>query len=112
MSNIVEDVSKLTTIPEKTLTQLLDKFIYCIVDAVNESTLQNRDTTDVDVYFGVLTIKHEVIDNNHVVKCRFTPSQKLSKQLADLFEKKLNSLNAVLEQSLADKIIHTYKDLV
>lgn len=112
MNNLLADVSTLTTIPVKNLNQLMDKFIYCIIDIVNENSLKGENTSEIDLYFGILTIQHTVINEKHQLKYKFIPAPKLNKQFSDLFEKKLNSLNIALEQSLANKIIHTYKDLV
>lgn len=112
MINLIEDVSTLTTIPTKTLNQLLDKFIYCIVDAVNESDIQDKDVTEIDLYFGNLIIQHTMVEGKHQLKYKFTPASKLNKQFVELFEKKLNSLDVALEKSLANKITYTYKDML
>lgn len=108
MFNIVEDVSKLTTIPVKSLNSLMDKFIYCIVDAVKESNLSNEEITEIDLGVGVLYIKH----TNKELKYKFVPSNKLNKCMSDMLNSGLNSLENTLELSLVDRIVNTYKDLI
>lgn len=108
MNKITEDVSKLTTIPVKTLDSLMDKFLYCIVDLVKETNLAGENTTNIDLDFGVLSINY----NNNQLKYKFTPSSKFNQAMSDLFNKGLNSLENILESSLITKITNTYKDLI
>lgn len=108
MVDVIEDVSKLTTIPVKSLNSLNDKVIYCIVDSVKESCLENLETTELYLGIGTLVIKY--VDKS--LKYKFIPSNKLNEKMNDLFNKKLNSLENVLETSLVDKIVNTYKDLI
>ena len=108
MINLIEDVSKLTTIPIKSLNSLSDTFIYCIIDAVKESKLNGEDTVNLDLGIGNICIK--LLDKE--LKYKFIPSDKMNKGMSDLFNKGLNSLENVLESSLVDKIVNTYKDLI
>ena len=107
-SNLIEDLSILTTIPTKNLTSLFNKMEYCIVDTVKENYLQNNDLTEIDIGFGKLYIKKE--ENN--LRYKFTPSDELTKALSNLFKNKLNLLEFQLEKSLVDKITNVYKELL
>ena len=53
MTNIINDISTLTTIPVKTWNKLVKKTNYCICDAVLENTLIDEDITAVDLGIGV-----------------------------------------------------------
>lgn len=108
MVKIIDDVSTLTTIPDKTIEKLLDKFSYCIVDAVAESIARGEEITEVDIYLGVLTIKH----TSDSVKFKFTPSAKFNREIVNTIIEGENILEKVLETTLKDKITKTYKDLL
>lgn len=108
MNSIVKDVSTLTTIPEAVITKLLDKFIYCIVDSIVEDIVSGNDTTEVDIYLGILTIKH----SNDEIRCRFTPSAKFNDGMTKVIIEGENILEKTIESTLKDKITKTYKDLL
>ena len=108
MYEAIKDVSKLTTIPTKSLNKLMDRFIYCIVDAVKEDTLEDKEITEIDLYIGKLYIQHLGTQ----LKYKFIPSTKLEKHLNTLLSDGLNSLECALEKSLVTKITEVYKDLL
>lgn len=107
MTNIVSDVSTLTTIPEKTLNKLITKYIYCICEAILEDVMNEKDVSELDLGFGILYIKH--VGNE--VKYKFVPSSDLEKAVSNTVTKKLNLLENVLNETLAKKFIEVYKDL-
>lgn len=108
MTKLIADLSILTTIPEKTLTELLDKVTYCICDAVKESELQDITTTEIDVGIGTLYIKHE----DSELKYKFIPSDNLSKDVIKVINTRLNLLEKNLETSLSTKFKNVYKKLL
>ena len=71
MTNIINDISTLTTIPVKTWNKLVKKTNYCICDAVLENTLIDEDITAVDLGIGVLYIKRADLEGN-IIKYRLT----------------------------------------
>ena len=107
MSNIVEDVSKLTTIPEKTLNKLNQKFIYTICEQIQEDILQEKEMSELDIGLGTIYIKY-VGDE---IKYKFIPNQELEKAVYSTVVKKLNLMETVLNEALAKKFIDVYKDL-
>jgi len=108
MSKLIEDLSVLTTVPEKTLSKFSDKILYCIADSVEESICENKDMTEINMSIGTLVIKH----TEDEVKYKFIPNDKLNKVVIDVVNKKLNLLEDAVESVLIDKIEHTYKDLL
>ena len=106
--NIIDDVSKLTTIPKENLNRLLDVFGYCIADKIIEDRLNDQDVTSVDIKIGTLTIKHSLDE----VKCRFSPSAKFSDELIRAITQDKSPLEKAIEKSLVEKITKTYKDIL
>ena len=107
MSNIVEDVSKLTTIPEKTLNKLNQKIIYSICEQIQEDILQDKEMSELDIGLGILYIKY----SDDQIKYKFIPNQELEKAVSSTVVKKLNLMETALNEALAKKFIDVYKDL-
>ena len=108
MINVIEDVSTLSTIPDKTIVKLLKKFIYSICAGVEESVLSDSDTTAADIGLGVIYIKH---DNPDKLDFRFIPNKFFEKSLIQTVKEGKNPLENVLNDSLVKKLMNTYKDL-
>ena len=110
MINIVNDVSILTGIPEKTLAKFFRKMVFCICEAVQESlTDENnfKDITELDIGIGKLYIKHVGKD----IKYKFEPSENLEKAVKDTVEGKENLLIDFLDETLAKKFVDLYKEI-
>ena len=107
MSNIVKDVSTLTTIPEKTLNKVGQKFIYSICEQIQEDLLEEREMSELDLGLGILYIKY-VGDE---IKYKFVPNPDLEKAVYNTVVKKLNLMESALNEALAKKFIDVYKDL-
>lgn len=107
MNNIVQDVSVLSTIPEKTLNKLNQKIIYAICEAILEDVQLEKDISELDLGFGILYVKH-VSDE---IKYKFVPSTDLEKAVYNTVTKKLNLLEDTLNETLVKKFLDVYKDL-
>ena len=107
MSNIVEDVSKLTTIPEKSLVKLEQKFIYAICEQIQEDILAYKEMSELDIGLGTLYIKYL----GDEIKYKFIPNANLEKAVYNTVVKKLNLMETALNEALAKKFIDVYKDL-
>ena len=107
MSNIVEDVSKLTTIPEKSLVKLEQKFIYAICEQIQEDVLADKEMSELDIGLGTLYIKYL----GDEIKYKFIPNANLEKAVYNTVVKKLNLMETALNEALAKKFIDVYKDL-
>lgn len=110
-SNVVKDLSTLSTIPEKTLNKLTDKVIYCICDAVAEAMSENEyDDKSIDVDIGIGKLSIGYIDDEVVYK--FVPSESLETSVKQAVLNGRNLLEDTLEKSFIDKVTNVYKDLI
>ena len=107
MTDTVKDVSILTTIPEKTLAKMFQKFIYCICQTVLEDITDEKEITELNIGLGTLYIKHDSND----IKYKFVPSNDLEKGVNLTVTKKLNLMENTLNTVLAKKFMNVYKDL-
>ena len=106
-TDIINDVATITTIPPTSLRKLIDKMSWCICNAVEESRLSNIESTIVNIGFGQLIIAVE--DNQ--IQYKFIPSSKLERGLVDTIINKKNPLIVNLEETFANRIVKTYKDM-
>lgn len=107
-NNIIEDLAKLTTIPDKTILKLLKKEVFCICEAIKEDVLADEPVSQLDLGIGVLYIKHDNLDN---ILYKFIPNKYMEKAINDTLLNKQNLLEDVLNQSLKKKFLEAYKDL-
>ena len=110
MTNIVNDVSVLTTIPEKTLAKFFRKMVFCICEAVLEDIKDEanfKEISELDIGIGKLYIKHIGTE----IKYKFEPSEYLEKAIIDTVSGKENLLTDFLDESLAKKFVDLYKEL-
>lgn len=107
MRNIVEDVSVLSTIPDKTLYKLLNKVLYCISDAVLDDINNDVPVSELDLGIGTLYIKHE----DGEVAYKFIPSADFSKAVNSTVKNKQNLLSNTLDKALVKKFLEVYKDI-
>lgn len=103
-----EQVSALTTIPEKSLVRLQEMYELVMCDAVEDAILKGETTASIDLVFGELGVKFE----NNELKFRFRPSAKFEEELINTIVNKKNKLTHEIEKSLVNKITQTYKDLM
>ena len=88
--DVIKDISKLTTIPERSLNKLMSKMCWCICDAVEESTLKEQNITVIDIGIGQLCI--QVISNE--IQYKFIPDSKLEKYMVDTIVNKKNPIKS------------------
>ena len=105
-SNVIEELSTLTTVSQTTLHALADKVNYCICNAV-ESTLFNRENlAEIDLGIGTLLI--QIGDDE--IKYKFLPSKQLADNLVKTIYDEQNPLVFELEKSLVNKLENPYKN--
>lgn len=104
----VADVARLTTIPEDALRRLVDKFVYCITDAVAEAREAGKSAADMDIGIGTLSIS---LDDDEV-RYKLIPGENLKSAVRSAIIDEQNLLERKLEQALVAKITGTYKDLL
>lgn len=99
-TNIVNDISTLTRIPNKTLTELTHKINLCIASIIHEAKEAGEQTVVINIGIGTLGI--DLID----MQCKFVPSKDLKTAIKAGSTAKIDPLELVLEQSLAEKLIN------
>ena len=105
--NLMEDVSNITTIPMASLQKLNDKFMWCACNAVEESRLKGEDVVSLNIGLGTLIIS--IVSNQ--IQYKFIPSNAFEKNLVSTIVNEKNPLTKILEESLVNRIMETYKDL-
>lgn len=109
MTNLLKDISTLSTINESSLQKLLNFANFCICDAVEETTLTpDTNITVIDLGIGILSI---LVDDN-VIKYKFTPSDKLEESIRNVVTGDKNLFVAKAEKTLVSKITNVYKELL
>lgn len=108
VDNALTGVSTLTSVNEKTLNKLVDVLIYCITDAVSDSVIENEKLTVVDIGIGQI----KVLQDEDKVKFAFVPCAKLRESIIKSIFNRENVLEEVVENTLKNKLINTYKELV
>jgi len=108
MSKLIEDISAITTLPIKTLDRLFDKGAECICHSVLESKLNGESVCSIDISVGEI----KVIISNDTISYRFIPSNKLEAMLVDTIVNNNDPLVKDIEDTLINRILNTYKDLV
>ncbi len=107
-TNILQDISQITTIPLASLNRLSEKIGWSICNCVEESVLKGETTTEVTFGFGALVISIE--DNQ--LNYKFIPSKKFEKGLVETVVNKKNPLTVKLEDTFVNRIVKTYKDMM
>ncbi len=108
MNNIIEDISKLTTIPQNALDKLVNKAMWCIGDSFQEGILLGKEITEVNIGIGTLLISNL----SEEIKYKFIPNEQLEQALISIALDKKNPLELTLEKKLTSKILNTYKDII
>lgn len=108
MNKLIDDLSILTTIPDKALNKLVNKSYYCINEAVLDTLLEDKNLVEIDIGLGILYI--QILDNS--IKYKFIPSNELEKNVKNTVINNKNNLQNVLENNLVTKIVNAYKDLL
>lgn len=106
--NSLNDLSVITTIPAATLVRLFDKLSWIICNDIEESLLNSETISELDIGIGKLVFSIE--DNS--LEYKFIPSMKLEQNIVKTIKEKKNPLVNNLEESIADRIINTYKDMM
>lgn len=106
--DIIDDVSKLTTIPRSNITELFDYFSLAMCHQLLEAKREEKDTVSMNIGTGILTIKLD----DYSLKMKFTPSKKLSSMMENTLKTSESPLVKVSETKLRDKFLSVYKELI
>ena len=105
-SNIITDLSTLTRIPNKTLTELSHKTNLCIGSIIAEAKAKGEQAVIINIGIGTLSI--DLID----MQCKFVPSKELKSTIKTSLQSKQDLLELELEQALIDKLLAICDEVV
>ena len=108
MNNLIQDISKISTIPQSTLKKLQEKSQLLICNNISQSMLENSDVVQTDIGFGILYISY----NDQQIKYRFVPNQKFQQMIKSTIKNKKSPLIVKIQDYLQKKITNAYKDLL
>lgn len=100
-SNIINDLSAATKVPNKVLTELTSKEILCIGSAITEAIAQKEDILVLNIGFGTLSIELATM------QCKFVPSAELKSTIKHCVSGKKDPLEIKLEQTIIEKLLKT-----
>lgn len=106
--NILDDINMITSVDMSSLNKLVKISNYCICDYVDNLSLNDTDIVNIDIGIGVITILYV----NDELKYSFKPSKELEKNLVKTIIEGENPLIANACNTLKDKIINAYKDII
>lgn len=107
MTDIVSDMSNLTTLPVSLLQQLSDKVEFIVLHSVYESVLSHENITEVDIGIGRLNILQE----EGCIKYKFIPSKTFEQKIVKTVKDRESPLTTTVEDTLQKKILDVYKEL-
>lgn len=108
MLDVVEDVSKLSSIPEKLLNKLVTLEMFSILEGLQEMSILDEHLCEFEIGIGILIIS---LENNNI-KFKFKPSAKFREEIVNTLKNKHNSLEIEFDDSFVEKIKLLYKGLI
>ena len=108
MSKIAEDLEKLTTIPEKKITELFSKLNYIFCQTIKEDMLEGKTLSTFD--FGIFTVYVNYEESDRI-RYKIIPSKEMNNVVKGTINGKLNLLDDKLSSNLAEKFMNIYKDI-
>ena len=108
MYNVIEDLSRLTSVNQSTLEKMVQKSIYSICDCVENTMMSlEENVTVLDIGIGTLSILVE----GDEIQYKFIPSKKLESCLISTCIDGKSPLVDIIDKSIKAKINIAYKDL-
>lgn len=104
--NIISDISTLTRVPNKVLTELSYKANLCIGNIISDARDAGEQAVIINVGIGTLSI--DLID----MQCKFIPSKELKTIIKASLQSKQDPLELELEQALIDKLLAICDEVV
>jgi hypothetical protein len=97
--NVISDISTLTRVPNKVLTELTHKATLCIGNIISEAKEAGEQTVIINIGIGALSV--DLIE----LQCKFVPSKELKSTIKCSLQSKKDPLELELEQALIDKLL-------
>lgn len=106
MKDLINRVSAISTIDERTLTKLSTMQNWCISDIVKEM-IDSKETEET-IFIGIGTIKITIEEDG--IRYKFKPSQELEDNIINELNGKPSVLEETLVESVKKKLLNIYKD--
>lgn len=106
--DLIGDLSKLTTIPKNSLAKLSDIAQTVMVSDVYSTLITSKDSVS-EINLGIGTLYIGVRDD---IQYKFVPSAELETLLKNTINNKVDPLKVKVEETLVNRILNAYKDLI
>ena len=107
MTDLIQDLSTLTTVRRYNLDSMTSMAINIISHSIEESIRDCEPVTVIDIGIGTLSIMFD----GSSVKYKFIPSKKLDEQVITTCKDRQSALTLKVDKALGERITNTYKDL-
>ena len=97
--NIVNDLSVLLKVPNKTLEALVEKANLCIGSIIVDAQKSGEPTVVINIGIGTLSV------NLADMQCKFVPSKALKSAIKTSLASNVDPLELALEEALAAKLV-------
>jgi hypothetical protein len=104
--NIISDISTLTRVPNKVLTELAHKANLCIGNIISEAKETGEQAVIINIGIGTLSI--DLID----MQCKFVPGKNLKTAIKSALTVSQDPLELALEQAFADKLLAICEEVI
>lgn len=106
--NLINDLSTLTRVPNKTLTELAHKANLCIGSIIADTKAAGEQAVVINIGIGTLSV--DLID----MQCKFVPSKELKNTIKSCVTTTgpLDPLELALEQSIIDKLVNFCNEVI
>ena len=108
MTNVVEDLNTITSIPQANISKLFQRVEWLICNAIYEAYISGNDLAEINLGFG----KISVLITGNELKYRFQPSRKTEAMLREIFERGYDPIAAEAEKAVVGTTLKAYKDLL
>jgi hypothetical protein len=106
VKDLINRVSTISTIDERTLMKLVTMQDWCISDIIREM-IDNKENEET-IFIGIGTIKITIDEDG--VRYKFKPSQELEDNIINTLNGEKSVLEEALVESVKKKLLNIYKD--
>lgn len=104
--NIIEDISKLSTIPQQEVELVFELYKDCICYDIQEMLKNRENHIDINIGIGLLILDIA----NDELRYKFIPSNSFEKDIKYTLENNQCPLIDKMEENLHNKIVGAYKE--
>lgn len=108
MAPMIEDLSLLTGVNEKTLKKFIPLIKYIISHNVYENICIGKEITEIDIGIGTLVLKND----GDSIKYRFVPCKDLDKLILETVTLNKSPIVTKLEENFQERLEKSYKELL